>query len=119
MIPGPIQEQWLQTLEQHPERQLRHKLGHRTDEGDKMCCLGQLGLLAGICEWHMKTLKTIPLHLVNILYDFKSVGLYSGSGRSKDFAFPALSKLNDSGKTWPEIAAIVRANPDHYFTHAV
>lgn len=123
---GPIQEKWLQSLEKHPDRQLKGELGKKiTLHEYKACCLGELGLIGGVCKWVNSTLivDSPKSESTSYLYEVhEKVGLRdaNGTGWSKDGeAIESLSHMNDGGKTWPEIAAIVRANPTHYFTKAV
>lgn len=118
---GPIQEAWLQSLEQHPERQLQGALGKKNDDGSyKACCLGELGLIASLCEWSNNILHIIgqPGLAFTLSNIYNKVGLRGSNG----VAMPphdSLARLNDRGVTWPEIAAIVRANPESYFNESV
>lgn len=49
---GPLQTKWIQSLRDHPERQLKGSLGNRYADGSyKACCLGEAGLIAGVCFW--------------------------------------------------------------------
>lgn len=123
---GPIQTKWLQSLEAHPERQLKHRLGIKKSSDDtsyQACCLGELGLIAGVCQWEGINLSTKKFSERGVLLGvYKELGLYSPHGDKKTFANHlvsrelSLAELNDSGTTWPEIAAIVRANPEGYFS---
>jgi hypothetical protein len=117
---GPIQEQWLQSLEQHPERQMKHALGEidkKTGEY-KACCLGELGLIAGVCVWKVGTgrlVLNIDEYQTDALADvWDEVGLYGPNGNADNSHTDSLAWLNDNGKSWPEIAAIIRADPKLY-----
>lgn len=119
---GPIQEKWLKSLEEHPERQAKQSLGYREKDGTyKACCLGELGLIAGICDFNEEGYlyaKCETQH-TGLLHDvYEQVGLINSSGSSRD-KLESLSNLNDYYKTWPEIAAIVKANPELYFNKSV
>ena len=46
---GPKQEEWLTSLEKHPERQLKGILGRKQNTGGySACCLGEYGLIPNI-----------------------------------------------------------------------
>lgn len=118
---GPLQEQWLQSLEQNPDRQLTGSLGRKELDGSyRACCLGELGLITDKCEWSGNFLivkddsDNVPSTIIlrNVHED---LGLNSESGLSITDNILSLSHMNDKGKTWPEIAAIVRTNPTSYF----
>ena len=56
--------------------------------------------------------KMLPESLANKLK------MYGRNGSSFDLSAPPLSSLNDSGKTFKEIAAIIRKDPSVYFKEA-
>lgn len=126
---GPLQEEWLQTLEQHPERQQMCSLGSGTIDHYKCCVLGLFGLLSGSCVFENGRLydaggeefHKIPDNLFTSLsLSWKKLGLYGAMGNTKlGVTGETLAFYNDSGKTFPEIAAIIRANPDHYLKFPV
>jgi hypothetical protein len=102
---GPIQEKWLQSLEQNPDRQMKHYLGLRGLDGNYKAC----------CRWTDDYMKDGPS--ASCLFEsYAKLGLRSKTGAGISVSFEDLAVLNDTGKTWPEIAAIVRANPEEYFT---
>lgn len=126
---GPIQTKWLESLEQHPERQMKDALGLRSPDGSyKCCCLGELGIIGGICGFdevgELRTIdedihRTSKTTLSNV---HEKVGLHNGCGSvvgEKEGMLAALTIYNDGKHTWPEIAAIVRANPTAYFSKSV
>ena len=119
---GPLQEEWVQSLEQHPERQMIQRLGRKNSDGSyRACCLGQAGLIAVVCEWNEDgdlVVKGGGGYALLERNSYKAMGLRSPSGFSKGTLSP-LAVINDSGATWPEIAALIRANPEEYFTHSV
>lgn len=121
---GPIQKKWLKSLEQHPERQMSQALGTKLSDGTyQACCLGEGGLIAKVCEWKEDgKLKTIGGSSTGILdgESYRALGLLDEWGRRlDDDERYSLQTLNDSGKTWPQIAAILRANPEQYFNKSV
>lgn len=120
---GPIQTKWLKSLEQNPERQLKGYLGIKFDYDDyKCCCLGELGLIAGICEWRNNDLYVNSSRSNSSSYLYavhEKVGLFSPQGDSKDRELKGLARMNDDGVTWPDIAAHVRKYPEQYFTKSV
>lgn len=129
---GPFQKEWLQSLEQHPERQMAHRLGIMKPDGTyEACCLGEAGLITGTCFWSKEgelVVKDeyIPFRLkggmAKHLLDgeaFKAMGLLSANGKSAIQNKMSLSELNDNGKTWPELAAIIRKNPENWFNKSV
>lgn len=119
---GPIQEKWLKSLEEHPERQGKQVLGYRAlgSEDYRACCLGELGLIAGICEWHGVSLFTRGGVFSSLLTDvYEEVGLRSENGSPNSLQCYSLACLNDEKMTWPEIAAHIRANPTEYFTKSL
>lgn len=124
---GPIQTKWLESLEQNPERQEKEKLGIiRPNDSYGACCLGELGLMAGLCEFNSKgelyVIGEKTSNSTGILSGVhEQVGLYSACGSPKKYndGHSALTFLNDNKCTWPEIAAIIRANPTVYFSKPV
>lgn len=110
---GPIQKQWINILRTQPERQLAYQLGLKTPEGEeKMCCLGQLALCAGVGSWENGTYKInddfsgIP--------NYSDLGLNSNCGAIKNINL-TLAELNDGNTSWPEIADIVERNLENIF----
>lgn len=129
---GPIQTQWVANLKAHPERQMKDFLGQGSPREYKACCLGELFL----CEYRAKK-KKLPFingqicsgeeeeeESLTVIENYKDLGLYSSAGNIREDARPdypgnCLALLNDSYYTWPEIAAFVEANPDHFFTKSI
>lgn len=120
---GPIQEKWLKSLEDHPERQMAGRLGLKTSEDTyTACCLGEAGLIAGVCEWNeygmLLTKESNDDGLLSGVY--YSLGLRSASGKPLDTTMhDTLASLNDNGHTWPQIAKLLREHPEQYFTESV
>jgi hypothetical protein len=120
----------VENLKAYPERQMKDFLGQGSPEEYKACCLGELLL----CKYRAQK-KKLPFiggelysgkseDAVACLDNYKSLGLLSNTGEIRaDVAdtYPegTLAELNDLTSTWPEIAAFVEANPDHFFTKSV
>lgn len=122
---GPIQEAWVKSLEEHPERQMMGELGRGELNHYKACCLGECKMVmyrAGLCgnpieDGTLRSGKKIKLLSES---DRRKIGLRSGEGHAKDEPhFSSLASMNDRGKTWPNIAAIIRENPDRFFFKSV
>lgn len=118
---GPIQTEWLKSLKEHPERQLKGSLGKKYPDGTyKACCLGEAGLIAGVCEWRevgdQVILYVKESSQLSVLVDvYETIGLFNSEGRrTSGYPEMSLAIMNDSGKTWPEIAAIIEADPWAY-----
>lgn len=119
---GPIQKKWLQNLEKHPERQATGMLGARIAGSYQACCLGELGLIAGLLifdeEGSLRENSLAGNGTVLTRY-YSHLGLRSAGGECLDDRFQSLASMNDSGKTWPEIAKHVRKYGKYYFTKSV
>jgi len=122
---GPIQKKWIKTLKQHPERQTTGQLGIIEYGEKKMCCLGQGGLIVGVCKWKGRELVLSNGKEDNgfLLYGYKRLGLRDEEGAAKstemEGGMPPLGTLNDEGFDWPHIAAILETFPEEYFTKSV
>jgi len=128
---GPLQERWLQSLEQNAERQCIRQLAKKNGDGSyQACCLGEAAIIAGIGQWGNEQPKHAHTYLVNgdrsELADdaFEALGLRGPLGNFQDDkelkvgpakGVQTLSDANDGGATWPEIAAFIRANPGVVF----
>lgn len=147
LIIGPLQEMWLKSLEEHPERQMKSVLGKGSPDDYKACCLGE----ALICIAKFKGEDILSLFVDEYIKDlapsdesdakeymdhsYKIMGLNSPQGEIKYGAdipklmsnrhtvyeadVTTLAHANDGGQTWPEIAAFIRAYPETVFTHSV
>lgn len=105
---GPNQERWLAALESGEYRQCKGRLHSKRG----YCCLGIADLVLSLGEKHRKLLR----------HTFRDVGLYdedgrfvSGEGVVGSFFAVSLADANDSGGTFAEIAAFIRANPELVF----
>lgn len=128
---GPIQTAWLKSLRENPDRQMKHSLGQKdyldadpdSQDAEKYhaCCLGEAGLIAGVCEWEGYILVVAGCEYKSknksLLEVYGAIGLRSNIGGAKD-NIDSLANLNDGGKTWPEIADIIEANPTRYLAES-
>ncbi len=108
------QEAWLAALESDEFKQTQGKLQH----ADGFCCLGVACVMAeraGIFVY-----EKYGIIYGTSLNDQETVkgwlGLRTGSGHAGPGV--CLVNMNDEGKTFKEIAAAIRADPDHYFVKA-
>lgn len=119
---GPIQKKWIASLKAHPERQLKNVLGNGTPTKYQACCLGELGLIAGICEFNKYGIiheKGFKLNDAELNETYSEVGLNSDNGSIKG-DYRCLALLNDDEHhTWPEIAYLVEAAPELFFNKSV
>lgn len=120
---GPVQKRWVAYLKNNPERQHRGELG-RIRDGKKMCCLGALGVIGKSCKWHDNILVENDSYVSNLLTtSFRQYGLSSEGGGAiygtGNYA-PSLAAINDDGEnTWVDIAYIIEAVPEMFFTKSV
>lgn len=131
---GPIQEAWVKSLEDHPERQIAGHLGKGTEKRYKACCLGE-GL---VCLYRlgfvnnpftafgiMDSKQNESTHTGMLAYSYHKLGLRSGLGslsaviEMNGEKYQTLSSMNDRGRSWAEIAAFIRENPEKVFTKSV
>jgi hypothetical protein len=122
---GPLQKLWVETLRKYPERQHRETLGYVGGHGlITCCCLGQLLLcnkeLRGEelkygsiydGEGHLKSGSTLSV-------SYSEFGLRNSVGSIEDGS-NSLAVMNDTGKTWLEIADYIETNADKLFLHSV
>ena len=117
---GPLQRAWIDYLRAHPEEQYKGSLGKKIQGVERCCCLGRGGIIAGVCKWAENTLQTMDGSTGLLEFkSYKALGLRGKAGEPKNKHFSALSHLNDSGKTWLEIADILEKFPKQYFIHSV
>lgn len=124
---GPLQEKWLQYLEQHPEQQIKEVLGEQDEDGEiGMCCLGAAAIVCDSAEWKDSVLtkrkRLFSGDSDQWFENYNLIGLRSFEGvASKPFCkekFVSLVVANDTGLTWPEIAAEIRKDPKNFFTES-
>lgn len=119
---GPVQRAWIKSLREHPERQAPGRLGKKVNDDEyTACCLGEGGLIAGVCHWDGDRIRVIGGSRHSLSNEsYKALGLMGSCGETKDMVEEnSLANLNDRDVTWPEIADILEKNPHQYFTHAV
>lgn len=142
---GPLQKEWVQSLRDHPERQMSHSLGRKSEQGEgyKACCLGELHVIAcrkkGVEPFSNKG-RIRDAKPDNDEYQdpyamleasWEEYGLIDNSGRFLKAIEPKLelanthkeitrlAQMNDSGYNWTEIADYIEKNPDNVFTKSV
>lgn len=132
---GPLQEAWVKALEsgeyQQGDRRLVTVVNPGPDEELKCCCLGVLCLVEGL-EKHLDMASGgmepryhfereqfyLPQSLV------QKYGFYNHRGQAMGAEHPddksnSLSYMNDSGRSFAEIAAYVREHPTWFFSKEV
>lgn len=104
-----LQEKWLEALESGKYAQGKGWLARE----NRFCCLGVAAVVCGIDEGRIDHCKTLD----SFLGVRDALHLRSGVGSlGSNYSGMSLTGLNDeSGKTFPEIAAFIRANPDQVF----
>ena len=120
--PGPIQQEWIQSLKDHPERQTKFKLGVGTPENYKACCLGELALIAGIAKfkgYKIVSFRSDGSEISTGIADYETVGLRDPVGSCSLKSTDSLALYNDELMSWPEIAQHVEKNFENYFTKSV
>lgn len=119
---GPLQRRWVNRLKKHPERQLKGTLGKRFHNGDyKACCLGEAGLMMGTCVFGLDGTLHEKGHIHRtgaLTRSYDRLGLRSSIGTVDDMA--SLATLNDDPDyTWTDIAYLIEAAPELFFTKSV
>jgi hypothetical protein len=146
---GPLQKLWLKNLKGHPERQTSDVLGSREVNSNSSkymaCCLGELHVCHA--RLHKKKLPFIDDQIMddtsdsNLARSFEKYGLRGNSGACKvpvevEFVpiyardvfddkkpklkrFASLAIMNDNGVPWKQIAKIIQADPENFFTKSV
>jgi hypothetical protein len=117
---GKLQKKWVASLKAHPERQMSWQLGAGTKRKYKACCLGEAGLIMDSCKFKNGILVEKKTQSSGVLKNsYKKMGLYTDHGGIGDGDM-SLAKLNDDGETtWPEIAYMIEAAPELFFTKSV
>lgn len=128
---GKIQKAWVKSLREHPERQMKGKLGEGTPRNYKACCLGEL-----LCVVSRINKSKLPFSQNGKINDqnysekvlhmsYEKLGLFGDSGKLTESVRVgvaeenSLALLNDRGATWTEIADFIEANPEKVFTKFV
>lgn len=141
---GPIQELWLYRLENYPERQMTGRLGEYNSKTDEYsaCCLGEYLITYKRAQkipfediWDNEHNEESGLNNF-LLFDendeetlvnsFDDLGLFSESGdiqgnytTQEGETYGCLAEMNDDNVPWPEIAAIIRENPEKFFRESI
>lgn len=120
---GPNQELWLSKLESGEYKQGKMRLRNKDNE---YCCLGVAVDLfpspngVWVLEdftifYHYNTSKN-KTHCGVTTHDVvQALSLFSILGDARTINTKSLSELNDGGKTFKEIATIIRSDPSVYF----
>lgn len=120
---GPKQTKWLEALESGDYKQATGTLKLDNEEYVGYCCLGVAVL---VCELH-------ELSGVNLSSSYREMGLRSPDGTPlEELLRPLipnesngivesgnLTNLNDTGMTFQDIAKLLRAKPEEYFSVSV
>ena len=129
---GPVQERWVQFLEQNPDLQGTNQLGYIVRDGEnlcdgtKMCCLG--AALFTLFPHKVGSLDDYGYKL-SLEISYELLGLRDPRGSlfprftpkftNEGIHLYSLAEMNDNGFTWPEIAAYIRRNPENVFERSV
>lgn len=119
---GPLQRKWVNTLKKHPERQLEGQLGEAYEDESiyKCCCLGQAGLLLGTCSFERGVLRETFSNGSYTLRDtYRQLGLRSEEGAILESHLTLTSLNDDHHHTWVDIAYLIEAAPELFFTESV
>lgn len=144
---GPLQKLWLKNLKEHPERQTSDVLGNRevntTSNKYMACCLGELHVCHA--RLHKKKLPFVFDRIQDgnsdseLQNSFSKYGLFGNSGAARypveiEFSsvydqdtvkkirkrrFIGLAAMNDAGVPWKQIAKLIEADPENYFSKSV
>lgn len=128
---GPLQKAWVQSLREHPERQIQNLLGQREGDDYKACCLGE----ALMCAHRMGIRPSSPFiddHITSGYYgavlnvdDYQMLGLRGSTGEISEkilghrFPYSSLTSMNDTNVPWPDIANFIEKHPEAVFTKSV
>lgn len=120
---GPVQERWLQALESEKYIQGKEYLRQPCDSGDAYCCLGVACEVYGLPSVpdargrHIygdeRKVSTLPQAVKTGMGFIGTLGELTGGDINGS---RSLSRANDFGASFAEIAAFCRANPEAVFT---
>lgn len=137
---GTVQQEWIKSLKENPERQHTGSLGWIKKDGSrKTCCLGELCFIAsqyGLTKITISEDGTLKNNYpdskedgsIHYIADVQGLGLITPRGSAKEYegfivnidsgwqSFNSLANMNDNGVFWEKIAEIVEANPSKFFT---
>lgn len=116
---GKLQRKWVKSLKSHPERQMKAQLGSGNKKKYKACCLGEAGLILGTCEFKYGRLRERKSGSSGVLENsYDQMGLKSPNGKIDSMT--GLADLNDDGyHTWVDIAYLIEAAPELFFTKSI
>lgn len=131
---GPRQLAWVESLEAHPERQCRDKLGKKLKGQNpipyKACCLGEAEIVRKsregmrspfLANGDLKSGMSFMV-LSSSSYEYYALYCRNGSiiGNKQLKGEVSLTEANDEGgASWIEIAAFIRENPSAVFSKSV
>lgn len=118
---GPLQKRWVKRLKAHPERQMYEQLGKGNKKEYQACCLGEAGIMLGTCSFDDKgVLRNNYKDEDGVLLSYSDIGLRSPNGEclsGENELMILLTDLNDDGHhTWTDIAYLIEAAPELFFT---
>lgn len=109
---GPLQRKWIEALESGLYMQCQGSLRHQNSIWIGYCCLGVANEVCGLGESHDLAL----------IHTYKEIGLRKPNGDPEVWSESnrplTLTGLNDLGKSFAEIAKILRDKPEVYFTES-
>lgn len=117
--PGPLQTAWLDALKSGKYKQTKEVLFSSME--DAYCCLGVACIIAGLLPIRVGDTdytrfedqeNVLPESIVEKM-SFRGTG---GEKRNTLDSSEALYRLNDQGVSFVEIAKIVEADPEQYFS---
>lgn len=125
---GPLQRKWLKALRSGKYKQAESALHTFDGKVHRFCCLGVacdvLGMTARDPMVEREGWNPIELYPTEFRYGKEStvlpetarrrLAMYHATGEKRNGS-DALTELNDSGKTFKQIANIIEASPDEFF----
>lgn len=131
---GPLQQIWIKSLRDHPERQTSGRLGIKTSDGYVACCLGEFlmcearfnGTELPFRENYISDHKGERHSNADLTNAYERLGLKDQRGsmkRSMTFSdknyHTNLAELNDDVMSWPTIADMIEKDPTNFFIKSV
>jgi hypothetical protein len=124
---GVLQRAWVEDLKKYPERQTINSLGTIKNDVIKVCCLGQA--LITKARFDNKNVKLEGCVIVDpkdsikntkcLKKSYQDFGLRSSVGTIDNYDNLFLTSMNDSSKSWLEIAKFIENHPEDVFTHKI
>lgn len=117
---GPLQKKWVRSLKKHPERQQKNALGKGSAKEYTACCLGQAGLIMDTCYFRRGILVERDSLSGTVLGEsYKKMGLRDCVGTIVDNNISLAGLNDDNNHTWVDIAYLIEAAPELFFTKSV